>query len=167
MLLFQLGYMSEPTQAATEVQKSNGMYLWNAKKSEKTWRSASIQEDFNVQHDFFVHGTKTSNAISAIMDSGLKPSTFPTCKDPICGTPGVYFFSMPTIDQVSIKAAWKQVISSGHAGAAEAARAADGDDATFWAALPAIAGSTPWLGIIADSTSTVPAGLAPRTIKLD
>merc|ERR1719421_1340451 len=48
-----------------------------------------------------------------------------------------------------------EILSSGHAGVAEAARAADNDDATFWASLPAIGGTTPWLAIVAASTSAV------------
>lgn len=114
LLLFQLGYMSEPTYEAQQAQMTKGLYAWNGTLSKSTWKTASGQEDFDAKHCFFVHGTSPSKAISAIMDGGLKPSTLETCKDPICGTPGVYFISMPTMDQDDIKAAWKQLISSGY-----------------------------------------------------
>ena len=66
----------------------------------------------DVNKQYFAQSTSAHDAISAIIDGGLYPSTFKTCDFPICGTPGVYF--LPTNDKEDIKAAWKQLIMSAY-----------------------------------------------------
>ena len=113
--MYQLGYMSVPSPKAKEAMSQGGIQRWTWRKNEHkwkyTWQGATGRVNLEC---FFIHGTTVENAIQAILDGGLKPTTFETAKDPICGVPGVYFSELPSMDEEDIIRAWHQNKSSGY-----------------------------------------------------
>ena len=113
--MYQLGYMSAPSPKAKEAMNSGGIQRWTWRKNENKWKYTWAGATGRVNLEcFFIHGTTVENAIQAILDGGLKPTTFETAKDPICGVPGVYFSELPSMDEEDIIRAWHQNKSSGY-----------------------------------------------------
>ena len=118
LLLLQLNFMSVPKETARkwarDAEAAGGFYAWDKIEGQK-WHALSDQQDFDAKTDFFVHGTKVGNAISVIIDGCLNPTVMGgKCKDPVCGTPGVYFISMPTDSDEDIANSFAQLTRSGY-----------------------------------------------------
>jgi len=114
LLLFQLGYMSEPTEVAVKNAKSGGMHVWDQQKNKWQWKGASTKGNIDLSTEVFLHGTTPQNAADAILDGGLKPSTRATCKDPICGVNGVYFIRCKSLAAEDILEAWRRLAAGGY-----------------------------------------------------
>ena len=89
--MYQLGYMSVPSPKAKEAMSQGGIQRWTWRKNEwkYTWQGATGRVNLEC---FFIHGTTVENAIQAILDGGLKPTTFE----------GVYFSELPSMDEEDI-----------------------------------------------------------------
>ena len=113
--MYQLGYMSGPSPKAKEAMSSGGIQRWTWRKNEQAWKHTwqGVTGRVNLEC-FFIHGSTVENATQAILDGALKPTTFETAKDPICGVPGVYFSELPSLDEEDIIRAWHQNKSSGY-----------------------------------------------------
>ena len=113
--MYQLGYMSGPSPKAKEAMSSGGIQRWTWRKNEQAWKHTwqGVTGRVNLEC-FFIHGSTVENPIQAILDGALKPTTFETAKDPICGVPGVYFSELPSLDEEDIIRAWHQNKSSGY-----------------------------------------------------
>jgi hypothetical protein len=60
LVMYQLGWMKEPSYAARSGDKLKGMYAWNDRIEQDTWRTPS-QTEFNVETSFFAHGTSSQS----------------------------------------------------------------------------------------------------------
>ena len=91
--MYQLGYMSVPSPKAKEAMSQGGIQRWTWRKNEHKWKYTwqGVTGRVNLEC-FFIHGTTVENAIQAILDGGLKPTTFE----------GVYFSELPSMDEEDI-----------------------------------------------------------------
>jgi len=118
LLLFQLGYLPEPSETAAEAAFRGMVKVWDAKKNKMSFKGVSYQPGLDLNNNFFAHATDVKSAVKALLDGAWSPSTKETCKEPVCGLPGVYFIQLFSMEVEDILAVWQRLITGGYNGGA-------------------------------------------------